>query len=239
MKQWLNKLKQPRPYYRDYGYMNNTPGRIWRMVFKQTVIAMAIFGVFITFHDGEHWMARGMDNSVRYMLNQYIDPAPLLERAGLSRYSPENIDLSVFKNLPLINKAKPGEVLIVPVEGKISSNYGWRPLPNSKEQKLFEGIEWDAAVGTPVKAAADGQVKVVADSTQFGKTIVIQHNSGLETFYGYCTDILVHNGDLVTQSQIIAKAEKIKDTNRARVYFEVRIQGKAVDPNTKMNIVGP
>jgi hypothetical protein len=241
MKWWFNKWKQQRrwdtPHYRDYRYMDNDPFRYRRSILKQIVIAMALFGIFITFHDGEHWVAGIMNNGVRYMLNQHIDPVVLIEQAGLSKYSPGNIDLSVFKNLPVINKQKPEVTLIVPIDGKIVGDYGWRTF--AKEQIFAEGIDWDAPVGTSVKAAAQGQVKSVADSTKFGKTIIIQHGNDMETFYGNCTDILVHSGDLVTQGQIIAKAGKIKDTDRARLYIEVRVKGQAIDPKTKMNIVGP
>lgn len=241
MKWWSNKWKQQRrwdtPYYRDYRYMDSESFWGSRSILKQIVIAMALFGIFITFHDGDHWIARIMDNGVRYMLNQHIDPAALIDRAGLTKYSPGNMDLSVFKNLPVLNKQKPEVTLIAPIDGKIVGNYGWRT--NAKEQVFAEGIDWDASVGTSVKAVAQGQVKSVADSAKFGKTIIIQHDNNMDTFYGNCTDILVQNGDLVTQGQIIAKAGKIKDIDMARLYFEVRVQGQAIDPKTKMNIVGP
>lgn len=243
MKRWFNKWKQPRrwdsPYSRDYGYMDHEPSRWHRAILKQIVVAMALFGVFFSFHDGEHWIARMMDNGVRYILNKHIDPAALTERIGLSKYSPGNIDLSVFKNLPVINRKKTEEVLIVPVDGKVIGNYGWRVNPNMKEQKFHEGIDWDVPIGSPVKAVANGQVKTVTDSTQFGKTIIIQHSNDMETVYGYCTDILVKSGDPVTQGQIIAKVGKTKDADKAKLYLEVRVQGQAIDPKTKMNIVGP
>lgn len=241
MKGWLNKWKQPRrwdtPYYRDYRYMDSDPFRYRRSLLKQIVIALALFGVFITFHDGEHWTARIMDNGVRYMLNQHIDPAAILEQAGLAKYSPGNLDISVFKNLPVVNKQKQEVALIVPIDGKITGNYGWRT--NTKEQKFAEGIDWDAPIGSPVKAAANGQVKSVAENTQYGKTIIIEHSSDLETIYGNCTDVSVRNGEHVTQGQIIAKAGKVKDVDMARLYLEVRVQGQAIDPKTKMNIAGP
>lgn len=243
MKGWFNRWRrQPRrwdtAYYRDYGYMDKGSSGGRRSILKQTMVAMALFGVFITFHDGEHWVARILDNGVRYMLSQNADLTALMARTGWAKYSPGNIDLSVFKNLPTINRQK-SEALIVPVEGKVVGNFGWRVNPNTKEQIFAEGIDWDTPVDTPVKAVANGQVKTVTDSMKVGKTIMIQHGNDMETIYGYCADILVQNGDPVTQGQIIAKAGRVQDMDKARLYFEVRVQGQAIDPKTKINIAGP
>jgi len=244
MKWWFNRWKQPHrwdsPYYRDYyGYADDDPYRWRRILLKQVVISMALFGIFITFHEGEHWTAKMLNNGVRYVLNKEIDLVYLKERTGLDKYYPGNIDLSVFKNLPVMNKQKAAAVLAVPLEGKVVGNYGWRTDTNTKEQKFVEGIDWQAPVGTPVKAAADGRVKAVADSTQYGKTIILQHGNELETVYGYCTDITVQNGDPVTQGQVIAKTGRSQGSDLGRLYLEVRFQGQAIDPKSKMEIVGP
>jgi murein DD-endopeptidase MepM/ murein hydrolase activator NlpD len=244
MFRWFAKWKQQRHwdsyYSRDYGYADEYQQAWWRRAFlKKVVVAMALFGVFYTFHDGEHWVSQAADNGVRYILNKQIEPADIIERLNLSKYYPGNIDLSVFKNLPL-HTGKSQEMLTVPVEGKLAGNFGWRSMGATKEQKYFEGIEIEALPGTGIKAAASGQVKAVTDSAQFGKTVILQHSGDMETIYGYCTDIQVKNGDAVTQGQIIAKVGKppiTADVNK--VYFELRVQGQAVDPKTKLNNVGP
>lgn len=240
---WFNRWKQPRrwdnTYYRDYGYM--APEPLWgrRSLWKQTVMSVAIFGIFISFHDGDHWIAKMLDNGVRYALNQQMDTAAIIERVGLAKYLPGNTDFSLYKILPAISQGQPKELLVAPVEGKVAANYGWRVNANTQEQSFFEGIEWNAQVGAPVKAVANGQVKAVTDSAKFGKTIVLQHSGDMETIYGYCTDVLVQNGDPVTQGQNIAKAGKKKDADAGHLYLEVRVHGQAIDPRTKMNIVGP
>lgn len=243
MKRWFGRWKQPRrwdnTYYRDYGYMDSEPFWGRRSLWKQTVMAMTVFGVFISFHDGEHWLAKMMDNGVRYVLNQQMDITAILERTGLAKYVPGNLDLSVYKILPVIGKVQPKELLVVPVDGKVAGNFGWRVNASTQEQQFSEGMEWDAPAGAPVKAVANGQVKAVSDSAKFGKTIVLQHNGDMETVYGYCTDVLVQNGDPVTQGQNIAKAGKKKDAETGHIYLEVRVHGQAIDPRTKMHIAGP
>jgi hypothetical protein len=242
MKRWSGKWQQQRrwdQHYRDFGYTDNYQQSWWQRaaILRKIVVSMALFGVFYTFHDGEHWLARMMDNGVRYILTKHVDPVELMERVGMSKYS--NIDLSVFKNLPPSVKNKPAETMIMPVEGKIVENFGWRVNANTKEQKYYEGIDWEASLGAPVKTVAAGQVKAVTDSTQYGRTIVIQHSGDMESIYGYCADILVKDGDVVTQGQIIAKVGKMTNTDMARLHFEIRIKDQAVDPKTKLNIVGP
>lgn len=245
MNRWFAKWKQQRRidsyYSRDYGYADAYQQSWWRGAFlKKVVVAMALFGVFYTFHDGEHWISQAADNGVRYVLNRHMDPMELVERLNMSKYSPGNIDLSVFKSLSLKGAGKTPEVLVAPVEGKLAGNFGWRGAGATKEQKFFEGMEFEAPLGTPIKAAAVGKVKAVTDSAQFGKTIFIQHGDEMETVYGHCADVLVKPGDAITQAQIIAKVGKALDATTApTVYFELRIRGQAVDPRTKLNIVGP
>lgn len=240
---WFSKWKQSRrwdnAYYRDYGYTDYDPYRWHRSLLKKTAISMAIFGVFVSFHGGEYWTAKMVDKGVHYVVNTNIDLAYLMERIGLAQYSRENIDLSVFKKLPIMNVNKSAPVLSAPLEGKVVGNYGWRTDTKTQEQKFHEGIDWQAPAGTPVKAAADGQVKAVSDSVTYGKTVILQHSGEVETVYGNCTDIIVKTGDPVTQGQIIAKTGKRTDGNEGALYMEVRQKGQAIDPKTKMNMVGP
>jgi murein DD-endopeptidase MepM/ murein hydrolase activator NlpD len=75
--------------------------------------------------------------------------------------------------------------------------------------RMHNGIDLRAAVGTPVKAAADGVVAGVGDTDQtcagasFGKFILIKYNNGLATTYGHLSLVKVSKGQKVSRGQIV------------------------------------
>ncbi len=102
--------------------------------------------------------------------------------------------------------------------------------------RLHEGIDLFADVGTPVLAARTGIVVAATQNRGMGKYIVIRHLNGLKTIYGHLSQIYVKNRTFAWRGQIIGAVGK---TGNARykmigshLHFEIRKDGIPQDPLT-------
>ena len=94
-----------------------------------------------------------------------------------------------------------------------------------------DGVEIAATVGEPVHAAADGQCIYAGDELKtYGKLVLIRHANGFITAYADLSEIEVKEGDPIRRGQIIAKAGETGDAASPRLHFELRKDGKAIDP---------
>jgi lipoprotein NlpD len=98
------------------------------------------------------------------------------------------------------------------------------------EAKNRKGVDLGGASGDAVWAAADGKV-VYADSglRGYGKLIILKHNSMYLTAYAHNQTLLVKEDQMVKKGQKIAEMGST-DADRVKLHFEVRKQGKPVDP---------
>lgn len=119
---------------------------------------------------------------------------------------------------------------IWPVRGYISSSYGWRPHPVLKELKRHTGIDIAVPRGTPVKATADGKVVSAGWSSGYGILVSIDHGNGLKTLYGHNTRAIVKKGETVKKGQIIAYSGKTGIATGDHLHYEVRKNGRDVNP---------
>ncbi len=95
-----------------------------------------------------------------------------------------------------------------------------------------KGIDIGGRVGDPIVAAAAGQVMYVGSGVRgYGNLILIKHNSTVLTAYAHNQSMLVKQGQNVSAGQKIATMGKDEDDGRAKLHFEVRVNGKAVNPS--------
>ncbi len=93
-----------------------------------------------------------------------------------------------------------------------------------------KGINIGGAAGDPVKAAADGRVVYAGNGLRgYGNLIIIKHDATYLTAYAHNRALMVKEGDSVTKGQKIAEMGST-DAPRVMLHFEVRQQGKPVDP---------
>ena len=117
---------------------------------------------------------------------------------------------------------------VMPVKGKIISKYN----PNNEKQKN-QGIDFQVFPGSPVFAAASGNVALVTDNTEnFGKIILIRHEDNLISIYGRVAKVLVKKNEVVNKGQKIGSmAEKGHDgKNQTILHFELRRGTQSVNP---------
>ena len=126
---------------------------------------------------------------------------------------------------------KPGSgVLAWPVVGAVTSGFGYRIHPIFNVRKLHTGIDIDADMGDPIKAAAGGTVVSAGWRGGYGKCVVITHGGGLATLYGHQSEILVSVGETVKRGEVIGKVGSTGYSTGPHLHFEVRVNGSPVDP---------
>lgn len=123
---------------------------------------------------------------------------------------------------------------IRPVNGPVTSGYGYRHHPILKRSKLHTGIDFGARTGTPIVASAAGTVISAGYRGGYGYTVLIDHGSGLSTLYGHCSRIFVKSGARVSQGQRIAAVGSTGLSTGPHLHFEIRVNGKPVNPSSRM-----
>ena len=94
-----------------------------------------------------------------------------------------------------------------------------------------EGIDMGAPNGTPVLAAADGEVVYAGDRVRgYGNMVVLQHAGDLLTVYAHNSLLLVHVGDRIVVGQEIARVGSTGRSTGTHLHFEVRRKQEPQDP---------
>jgi septal ring factor EnvC (AmiA/AmiB activator) len=102
--------------------------------------------------------------------------------------------------------------------------------PEFKTATLRTGIEIAAAQGTPVNAIAAGRVLFAGWFRGYGQMVILDHGSGDLSVSGYLEEVRVAAGDSVAAGQPIGSVGETGSSSGPGLYFEIRHDGKAVDP---------
>ena len=113
---------------------------------------------------------------------------------------------------------------IWPVNGPVTSPFGWR------WGRMHEGVDIGAGDGTPIRAAASGQVVYAGWMSGYGNLVAIDHGRGISTAYGHQSSIAVGVGQVVSQGQTVGYVGCTGHCFGPHLHFEVRINGTPVDP---------
>jgi len=116
------------------------------------------------------------------------------------------------------------QMFVRPVEGRISSPFGPR------WGRHHDGKDYAVPIGTPVKAAGGGRVVYVGWSSGYGNTVIIEHQQGMRTLYAHLNSFNVSSGQRVNRGQVIARSGNTGRSTGPHLHFEVRVNGRPVDP---------
>lgn len=114
--------------------------------------------------------------------------------------------------------------LIWPVDGPISSGFGMR------WGRPHEGVDVSVPSGTPIRAAASGNVVTAAPTGGYGNYLCIQHSGGLSTCYAHLSSFAVSAGESVSQGDVVGAVGCTGSCFGDHLHFETRMGGGAVDP---------
>jgi len=122
------------------------------------------------------------------------------------------------------------EKMIMPVQGRIISGFGWRKHPVYLDWRYHTGIDFGVPEGSPVKAALSGKVVEVDSTRELGLYIIIEHSGNIRTKYAHLKSNSVKCGDSVRQGQVIGSTGRSGVTSGSYLHFEVVSMGEIVDP---------
>ncbi|WP_300755384.1 peptidoglycan DD-metalloendopeptidase family protein [Janthinobacterium sp.] len=111
---------------------------------------------------------------------------------------------------------------IWPTEGKVIATF---------DEGKNKGVDIAGKAGQPVVAAGAGKVMYAGSGIRgYGNLVIVKHNNSLLSAYAHNRSILVKEGQNVTKGQTIAEMGD-SDADRVKLHFEIRQQGKPVDPS--------
>lgn len=116
-----------------------------------------------------------------------------------------------------------------PVNGTITSGFGYRTHPVLGYQRLHAGTDFGAATGTPIVAADGGVVVSAGWLGGYGNAIVISHGGGIATLYAHQSRLAVSAGSSVSRGQVIGYVGSTGMSTGPHLHFEVRVNGTPVD----------
>lgn len=125
---------------------------------------------------------------------------------------------------PLPKKAATGTFRRPVGASTITSNYGYR------RSGFHTGVDFALAKGSPVYASDGGTVSFAGWKGGYGYLVIINHGNGMQTYYAHNSKLLVKRGTKVGKGEQIAKVGSTGNSSGPHVHFEVRVNGKHVNP---------
>ncbi|MEQ9592602.1 MAG: M23 family metallopeptidase [Cyclobacteriaceae bacterium] len=124
---------------------------------------------------------------------------------------------------------------IQPISNKqlfaLASGYGRRIHPIYKVKKMHTGIDFSAAIGTPIYATADGVIdRVNVSFSGYGKTVEIDHGFGYRTRYAHMHGFAVSKGQKIKRGELIGYVGNTGLSTAPHLHYEVFINNRHVNP---------
>ena len=117
-----------------------------------------------------------------------------------------------------------------PVAGRITSYFGYRYHPILHFSRFHAGLDFGASWGSPIVAAADGQVVGAGWAGGYGRQVRIAHGGGMMTSYSHMSQIVAYPGAFVRRGQLIGYVGSSGLSTGPHLHYEVRRNGAAVNP---------
>lgn len=119
---------------------------------------------------------------------------------------------------------------VLPVESEISSQFGNRRIFNGKLKSYHNGLDFRSPVGTPVRAANTGIVRIAKGLFYSGNAIIIDHGTEIFTIYAHLSKVRVKAGQRVEKNQLIGLTGATGRVSGPHLHWGVKVKGIAVSP---------
>ncbi|MEK7832956.1 MAG: M23 family metallopeptidase, partial [Acidobacteriota bacterium] len=155
---------------------------------------------------------------------KFLEPdAETLERIKQE----QEVKREVFRRLSGSRWWKGG--FAAPVDNIVTEPFGVRRVFNGKRQSTHQGLDFRAALGTPVKAMNSGEVILARDMFFEGGMVVIDHGHGLLTMYLHLSEIKAKEGSRVGKGQVVGLSGATGKVTSEHLHVAVRWQGTYLD----------
>jgi murein DD-endopeptidase MepM/ murein hydrolase activator NlpD len=151
-----------------------------------------------------------------------------LSKADLARYERERAHQRGV--IATFSESMPVMRFVQPVPGERSSSFGLRRIFNGQARNPHNGMDIAAAKGTPVQSPAFGRVIDTGDYFFNGRTVWLDHGSGLLTMYCHLDTIAVANGDRVDAGTVIGTVGATGRATGPHLHWSVSLNRTMVDP---------
>jgi murein DD-endopeptidase MepM/ murein hydrolase activator NlpD len=122
--------------------------------------------------------------------------------------------------------------------GSVTSGFGQRIHPIDGTLDFHAGIDLRAPEWAPIHAAMNGVVRSAGPRGGYGNAVEIDHGGGVSTLYAHASALSVKPGDVVSAGESLGEVGQTGKTTGPHLHFEVRAQGKAIDPKKALNAYG-
>jgi murein hydrolase activator len=120
--------------------------------------------------------------------------------------------------------------LSLPVKGRIVDRFGRHKHPDFDSFTVSNGISLAAPAGTPIHAVFDGEVIFADYFKGYGNMIIVDHGGGFFSLYAHASSVAKRVGSKVSKNDVLASVGDVDSSKGPMLYFEIRYQGKPVDP---------
>jgi septal ring factor EnvC (AmiA/AmiB activator) len=117
-----------------------------------------------------------------------------------------------------------------PVRGQVMSGYGKTRHREFSEEVFRKGLDIEAPVGEQIRAVEKGKIVFAERFAGYGKMLIIDHGDRLYTIYAHLSEFVKKKGDSVERGEAIGLAGDSDSLAGAKLYFEMRKDGKSIDP---------
>jgi len=119
---------------------------------------------------------------------------------------------------------------IVPLNSKITSDFGKARVYNDTLKGYHSGTDFRAKMGTPIIASNDGKVVLATNRFYSGNSIIIDHGQGIYTCYYHLSKFKTKKGDMVKKGEVIGLSGDTGRITGPHLHFSARVGGLQVDP---------
>jgi murein hydrolase activator len=117
-----------------------------------------------------------------------------------------------------------------PVKGQVIGGFGKAKHHEFLTEVFRKGLEIEAPVGEEIRAVEKGRVVFADRFSGYGKMLIIDHGDRYYTVYAHLSNFLKKNGDLVVRGEAVALVGDSDSLAGSKLYFEMRKDGKSIDP---------
>jgi murein DD-endopeptidase MepM/ murein hydrolase activator NlpD len=121
---------------------------------------------------------------------------------------------------------------------QVTSGFGPREHPIDGQAHFHTGVDVRMSEGTPIRAAAGGVVRRAGERGGYGQAVEVDHGNGMSTLYAHASALAVQPGDVIQAGQALGWVGQTGNATGPHLHFEVRQQGKPIDPKRALNAYG-
>lgn len=221
--------KQVEELNNQLGELEGRDNDIYRSIFETEPISDSVrTGKIHSNVDWDQYKYRDADELISELQKEMVS---LHHRIQVQRVSYDTLQ-QLIKSKEKMLASIPA---IQPVSNKtlnhIASGFGYRIDPIYKTPKMHTGLDFAAAMGTPIYATANGSVRFSGyDDGGYGNHVIINHGYGYETLYGHMVRIKVKQGERIARGEVVGWVGSTGKSTGPHLHYEVIRNKEKIDP---------